>query len=442
MAIDTTSTTLPAIEPAVTPAETTHDRKDVPGGLGRLFAVAQIRSVLGCYIALLRLGRWLGRSRRPIPAAGADVLITGTFHSDNWVRSHLKPLAASSQCARLRIVATNPVPAVDGLVAIYPPRWLRRTIGDVPARLLVFVLVAIRTRPDVVGAFHLLINGLVTAMVGRWIGARSMYFCVGGPVEVLDGGIHGENRYFAKLKTPDALVERWLLEAVSACDLIITMGTRAATFFRERGVTSRCHVVAGGIDASRFALKRQAASPAYDAVLVARLVPIKAIDLFVRAIAELARTRPGVTAAIVGDGPLRESLEQLARDLGIADRITFAGQQRDVHHWLQQSRIFVLTSHSEGLALSLMEAMTCGLPGVVSHVGDLSDLVTHGVNGFLVREREPRAFAMRLAELLDDPLRYAAFADAARLASARYESAETTRIWDRVLRDDCQEARV
>jgi glycosyltransferase involved in cell wall biosynthesis len=88
-----------------------------------------------------------------------------------------------------------------------------------------------------------------------------------------------------------------------------------------------------------------------------------------------------------------------------------------------------------------MEAMTCGLPGVVSHVGDLSDLVTHGVNGFLVRERDPRAFAQRLAELLDDPLRYAAFADAARQAAARYESAETTRIWDAVLRDDYQEAR-
>jgi glycosyltransferase involved in cell wall biosynthesis len=435
MAIETTTTTLPAIEPAAAPATS---RQPGPRNLRRLAAVVQIRSVLGCYIALLRLGRRLGRSRRPIPAAGADILITGTFHSDNWVRSHLKPLAASKECARLRIVATNPVPAVDKVVAIYPPRWLRRTIGDVPARLLVFILVAIRTRPDVVGAFHMLINGLVTALVGRWIGARSMYFCVGGPVEVLDGGIHGENRYFCRLQTPDPLVERWLLEATAACDLIITMGTRAKTFFRERGITSACHVVAGGIDASTFGSARAAATdlPEFDAVLVARLVPIKAIDIFVRAIAELARTRPQVKAAIVGDGPLRAPLEQLARDLGIADRITFAGQQRDVQHWLRRSRIFVLTSHSEGLALSLMEAMTCGLPGVVSHVGDLSDLVTHGLNGFLVPEREPQAFARRLAELLDDRLRYAAFADAARLAAARYESAETTRLWDRVLRSD------
>lgn len=435
MAIDTTSTTLPAIEPATTSAASRHAK---PRSLSRFAAVVQIRAFLGCYIALLRLGRWLGRSPRPIPAQGADILITGTFHSDNWVRSHLKPLAASTQCRRLRIVATNPVPAVAKVEAIYPPRWLRRTIGDVPARLLVFIAVAVRTRPDVVGAFHMLINGLVTALLGRWIGARSMYFCVGGPVEVLDGGVHGENRYFCRLQTPDALVERWLLEATAACDLIITMGTRAKTFFRERGITSACHVVAGGIDASTFGSARRSTSeaPEFDAVLVARLVPIKAIEIFIGAIAELAATRPNVKAAIVGDGPLRESLERLARERGVADRITFAGQQRDVQQWLRRSRIFVLTSHSEGLALSLMEAMTCGLPGVVSHVGDLSDLVTHGVNGFLVREREPRAFASRIGELLDDPLRYATFAEAARLAAAKYESAETTRLWDSVLRGD------
>ena len=140
-------------------------------------------------------------------------------------------------------------------------------------------------------------------------------------------------------------------------------------------------------------------------------------------------------AAIVGDGPLREPLERLARELGIADRITFAGQQRDVPQWLRQSRVFVLTSESEGLALSLMEAMTCGVPAVVADVGDLRDLVTNGVNGYLVAERDPRHFAQRLAALLEDPDRYAACSDAARLAAERYEVHETVRLWDQVLRN-------
>ena len=254
MRVNDTGAVATALE--TTPAESLHEasapapreRRTVKWLLARL----RIRSVLAGYIGLLRLGRWLGPRKRPIPPSGAVVLMTGTFHSDNWVLSHLRPLAASSACARLRIVATNPVPDVAKVEAIYPPRWLIRTIGTVPARLLMFVWVAVRTRPDVVGAFHMLVNGLVAALLARWVGARSMYFCVGGPVEVLDGGVWGENKYFAKLETPDPVVERYLLEAVAASDLVITMGSRAVDFFRNRGVSSPCHVVSGGIDASAF----------------------------------------------------------------------------------------------------------------------------------------------------------------------------------------------
>jgi L-malate glycosyltransferase len=395
--------------------------------LGRL----QIRAGMACYITLLRLARRIGRRQRPVPPAGADVLMTGTFHSDNWVRSHIGPLAASSRCVRLRIVATNPVPSVPKVEAIYPPAWAIRLFGAVPARLCMFAWVAMRTRPDVVGAFHLLVNGLVATLVGRIIGARSTYFCVGGPVEVLDGGIWGENRYFARLGGPDPLVERWLLEAVQTSDLVVTMGTRAARFFRERGITTRCEVVAGGIDTDTF---RPGDAPArYDAILVARLVPIKSIDIFLRAVAEISVTRPGVSAAVVGDGPLRAELEELARRLGLEGRVTFAGQHRDVETWLRQSRVFVLTSRSEGLALSLIEAMLCGLPAVVPRVGDLDQLVADGTNGYLIDDRQPASFAAALRRLLDDETRLQRFGSAARSDALRFGSAHATQLWDRIL---------
>jgi glycosyltransferase involved in cell wall biosynthesis len=414
-------------------AVVTHPARAEAGGLAWWIARAQIRAAMACYIGLLRLGRVLGRRRRPVPPGGAEILMTGTFHSDNWVRSHIQPLAASSECARLRIVATNPVPNVPKVEAIYPPDWLRRSVGAVPSRLLTFIWVAVRTRPHVVGSFHLLINGLVTALIGRWIGARSMYFCVGGPVELLDGGVWGENKYFARLKTPDALVERWLLEAVAASDVVITMGTRAVRFFQQRGIETTYHVVAGGIDAATFS--PALAPPEFDTILVARLVPIKTIDLYIRTIAALARTRPGTRALIVGDGPLRQELEALVRSLGITANVTFAGQQTNVEDWLRRSRIFVLTSESEGLALSMMEAMTCGLPAVVSRVGDLGDLVDDGRTGYLVGERTADAFAEKLLLLLGNGERYKEFSAASKAAAARYERGETTRLWDRVLAD-------
>jgi glycosyltransferase involved in cell wall biosynthesis len=335
------------------------------------------------------------------------------------------------------MVATSPVPPVEGVEAIYPPTWLRRCIGRVPARLLVFAWVAVRTRPHVIGAFHLLFNGLFASLLARCLGARSMYFCVGGPAEMLSGGIWSENRFFERLPSPDPTVERWLIEAVGTNDLVITMGTRAVEFFRKHGVTTAIHVVPGGIDPKRFDGSGKVAT--YDAILVGRLARIKRIDLFIRAIDRLSRTRPDVRALIVGDGALAGELKALVVELGLTERVIFAGHQQDVAPWLRQSKVFVLTSDSEGLALSLMEAMMCGLPAVVSDVGDLGDLVADGVNGYLVPSREADAFAARLSTVLSDPSTYSSFASAARDSARRFETAETIRLWDRVLPMDAAE---
>jgi len=166
---------------------------------------AQVRLLMRVYGVLLRTAGALPHRRRQ-PADGYDILLTGTFFSDNWVRSHLLPLAESVHCRRVRMVATAQVPAMPKVEGVYPPTWLIKSVGELGARLLFFIWTAIRTRPHIVGGFHLLINGLLAPLLGRLVGARSMYFCVGGPVEVLDGGIWGGNRLFSRLGSPDPVV--------------------------------------------------------------------------------------------------------------------------------------------------------------------------------------------------------------------------------------------
>jgi glycosyltransferase involved in cell wall biosynthesis len=331
----------------------------------------------------------------------------------------------------VRVVTVSPLPPVDKVEAIVPPPWLVRVAGGVGARLLTFMLTGLRDRPDIVGGFHLLLNGLTATLLGRLIGARSLYFCVGGPAEVVDGGLQSENRLFERIEQPDPVVERRLLRAVGACDLVVTMGTRAVQFFRHRGVRTSYHVVAGGIDARRFSAGSEPAS--FDLVLVGRLAAIKRIDLFLDTVARVKRRRADVRAAVLGDGPGRPGLEARARALGLEGHVVFAGQQADVETWLRRARVFVLTSDTEGLALSMMEAMLCGLPVVVSRVGDLADLVEDGVNGYLVAERTPDAFAAPILELLGDEQRRLAFGAAARRAAERYELSATTRTWDAIL---------
>ena len=386
------------------------------------------------HLLLLAMAGRIGPRRRPV-AGSRRILLTGTFNSDHWIRAHLAPLAASSGCASIVMVTTSPLPPLAKVRAVSPPRWLIATAGAVPARLLTFIVVGLRSRPDVVGGFHLLINGLVAGLLARVTGAESWYFSVGGPTELVDGGVWGENAYFARLRAPDSVVERQLLDAVREFDVVITMGSGAARFLREHGVTGPIEVVPGGIDRSLFAGRRQAAE--FDLVLVARLVPIKQIDLFVRVVA-LLRSNRKITAAIVGDGPLRAALEQQADELGVRDAITFAGRQSDVPGWLARSRIFVLTSESEGLALSMMEAMMCGLPAVVPRVGDLDDLVANGQNGYLIDGPSAPDFASAIEKLLDDPARYAAFSAAAEQAALSITLEATTRTWDRILRSGVQ----
>lgn len=400
--------------------------KPAPSRVMRLL----IRTALAAHGVLLRLACRFGRPPRGTDAGGVDILLTGTFHSANWIKAHIAPLAGARRCRSITIVGSADVTGVAKVAVVNVPVWLRRTIGGVPARLLVFWVLALRRRPHVVGGFHLLVNGLAVPLVARTSGARGWYFCVGGPREALDGGVHQENPYFARIGVPDAVIERRLLDAVRACDLVVTMGTSAAEYFAGHGVR-RCEVIAGGIEAERF--QRSGAAPDYDLLVAARLVPIKRLDRFVDVVRVLATARRDVRAVIVGDGPLRRDLEAQSARLGLQDHLVFAGTQADVGAWLARARVFMLTSESEGLSLAIMEAMTCGLPVVAPRIGDLADLVEDGVNGFLVAAPEIPLLADAARRLLDDPVALARFSAAAERTARRYHLPAAIEKWDSVL---------
>jgi glycosyltransferase involved in cell wall biosynthesis len=275
-------------------------------------------------------------------------------------------------------------------------------------------------------------NGLLAVIIGRLVGARSLYFCVGGPPEVCDGGVHADDHLFAKMDTPDAVVEGRLIRLISQCDVVIAMGTPAVKFFRAKETNSNFFVVSGGIDSEKFRPGNDASS--IDCILTGRLAPIKRIDVFLRAIKSVAQKLPDVKVVVVGDGGLRDELHSLSVDLGIDRNVDFVGRQDEVEMWLRRAKIFVLTSDSEGLSLSMMEAMMSGLPAVVSDVGDLGDLVENGVNGYLVPRRSPELFADRLVELLSDEEKLVAFSQAAHRSAMRYETKATTQRWDGILR--------
>ncbi len=395
-----------------------------------LWHVLARQFTLLCVIALDVAG-WFGRRRRRLlPGEGCEIMLTGRFDSDNWILAHLSPLSASKECSRLWMVSTNPVPLLSKVKPIYPPKWLMKTVGLTSARLLIFAWAAIRERPHVVGGFHLMYNGIAAAIVGRLAGARSIYFCVGG-TEVSNDDVYDESNCFIKTKTADDFLRNRRLRIVSSFDTIITMGTRAARFFQDNGIEADIHVVSGGIDSKRFRPTKELSS--IDLIVTARLSPEKRIDVFLQAMKLVADKLPEARAVIVGDGKLRKKLQRLAIELNIGCKVNFVGHQDDVENWLRSSKIFVLTSDLEGLALSVIEGMMCGLPAVVSDVGDLADLVEDGVNGYLVPRRSPEILASRIIELLTDVQKLKAFSHAARRSALRYETQATIKRWDNII---------
>lgn len=144
---------------------------------------------------------------------------------------------------------------------------------------------------------------------------------------------------------------------------------------------------------------------------------------------------PEIKSIVVGDGPDRPSLERMAAELGIQQNVRFVGHQDNVEEWLRRSRILVLTSDSEGLAQVLIQGMMCGLPAVVSDVGDLGDLVSSGVNGYLVNELTPEAFAECFLLIHHDPKRLNEFGRTAHQTAMRYEMENVIRQWDAIFQN-------
>lgn len=165
-------------------------------------------------------------------------------------------------------------------------------------------------------------------------------------------------------------------------------------------------VVHCGVDPDDFPPREGGASDdgAVKVLSVGRLVPVKGQAVLLEAIALLHTRGVAVEATLIGEGPRKKHLESMARRLGIADNVRFAGAvgQDEIRAHYTDSDIFCLSSFAEGLPVVLMEAMATGVPVVATRVMGVPELVRDGVNGLLVPPARPDALADALGRLAVD----------------------------------------
>jgi glycosyltransferase involved in cell wall biosynthesis len=194
-------------------------------------------------------------------------------------------------------------------------------------------------------------------------------------------------------------------------DLIIANSSAGRQFAIEHGFPAgRTEVVPNGIDAARFRpdpelrrAQRRHWHLAEDEIAVgvlARLDPMKDHPTFLRAAAIAARQQPDLRFLCIGEGPEEMPLRRLATELGLRDRVTFTGPA-DAVSALNALDIACSSSITEGFPNAIAEAMACGLPCVVTDVGDSARIV--GDAGIVVPPSDPEALAARINELVARP---------------------------------------
>jgi glycosyltransferase involved in cell wall biosynthesis len=138
--------------------------------------------------------------------------------------------------------------------------------------------------------------------------------------------------------------------------------------------------------------------------------PVKNHPAFLNAAAKLLRQFPTVEFVLLGDGPLRPGLEEMATQLGIRERVLFAGERHDIPAILASLDVSVLISSSESLSNVILESMAAGVPVVATQVGGNPELVTDGQTGLLVPPGDEAKLVEALAHLVRDPISRAQYA--------------------------------
>jgi glycosyltransferase involved in cell wall biosynthesis len=226
----------------------------------------------------------------------------------------------------------------------------------------------------------------------------------------------------------------WNLLLSVRTDKIICVSETVKNFLRSIWFPSeKLIVIENGVVVSDLAARNFMKSGTKTISMVARLAPPKDYETLFRAFRLVKRKGYAVLLNVVGDGPQRATLTKMLQNLGIVNYVHFLGERKDVRDVLLRTDLFVLSTRSEGLPISLLEAMEAGCPVIASDIPAISRIIEQGVNGILVPCGDDVALAHAMEVLINDPLTAERLSRNGRLlVERRYNILNTVRKYEKL----------
>jgi glycosyltransferase involved in cell wall biosynthesis len=285
----------------------------------------------------------------------------------------------------------------------------------------------LRARADIVNTHWIIPQGLVAAM-----------FRIRSVITLHGSDVH--------LRVP--VFGKWLLRFALSWAISITSNSRG-TLRQIQGMAPEVprNIIPMGVDIGAYArdtVERDNTRTTLRIACVGRLIPWKGQRYLIEAIPSIKAMIGRVHVNLVGDGPERNALEELAKRLSVSDSVTFLGtkESSEIPRILWDHDIFVLPSiilpsgETEGLGTVLLEAMAAGVPVIGSAVGGIPDIITDGRNGLLVPPGSPEAIARAVARIAtDDRLRGRLTQSARRDVEGRFSWEGIGKQFEKLFRD-------